>query len=752
MSLPSNDAQNDLVLLEIKTSRVGEETPEAMVQFLSSLTGLNRRLFYFWRRAIPFSLEIAVIEQMIHFYISIPAKHKTFIESQLVSQYPKALLTKVKDYLPALLGESQISNVKSQISNENIGNLKLEIGNYLKFGKDTLSVGQMKLSASRLYPLRTTKDFKDVDPMSSLLGVLSKSQIGDAVCIQFLLRTVNSGWQQAGTRAMEKYKDQDGATHTNPYSKVITEKISINGFKTAIRILVNGPTKERSFHFMHEIANSFSSFNNPSGNSLTLKRPHLWRKKRLINAALKRSRRFMPTGQILNVQELATIFHFPTVRLATIHNISWHKTILSEPPETLPIAEGLTDEQKSDINFIARTEFKNKSMVFGIKGQDRRKHIYIIGKTGTGKSTLIANTAISDMRNKKGFAIIDPHGDLCETLLDYVPSFRINDVVYLDPSDLEYTFSLNPLEVQNANQKELVVSGIVSIFKKIYGLSWGPRLEYILRNTILSVIDLPNATLLMVPEMLTNDAFRHKALEHIKDPVLKNYWVNEFEQMQPRLKSEAMSPILNKVGQFISSTTMRNVVKDPKSTIDLEKIMNDGKILLLNLSQGKIGEDNAALLGAMTITKFQLAAMNRVHVREEERRDFYLYVDEFQNFATQSFIKILSEARKYRLNLILANQYIAQIPEDVRAAIFGNAGTMLSFIMGAEDAALFTKEYGEHYTSEELVSLERYQIINKLSIDNLVSLPFPAFTLPLAKSSNLNREKVIRVSRERYSK
>ncbi|MCL5970794.1 MAG: type IV secretion system DNA-binding domain-containing protein [Patescibacteria group bacterium] len=713
----------DRVLLEIKTSRKGEETPEVMVQFLASLTGLNRRLFYFWRRAIPFSLEIAVIDQMIHFYISIPSKYQTFIESQLVSQYPKALITKVKDYLPDLFKSDP-----------------------------TLSLGQMKLNASNLYPLRTTKDFKDVDPMSSFLGVLSKNQPGDVVCVQFLLRAVNSGWQSAGTRAMEKYKDKDGVTHTNPYSKVITEKIAINGFKTAIRIAVNAPTKERSFHFLHEIANSFSSFNNPSGNSLSLKRPHFWRRQRLINAMLKRSRRFMPTGQILNVQELATIFHFPTEKLATIHNISWHKTILSEPPETLPIAEGLTDEEKSDINFIARTEFKNKSMVFGIKGEDRRKHVYIIGKTGTGKSTLIANMVINDIRNKRGMAIIDPHGDLCETLLDYIPSFRINDVVYLDPSDTEYTFSLNPLEVQNAAQKELVVSGFVSIFKKIYGLSWGPRLEYILRNTVLSVIDLPDATMLMIPEMLTNDSFRHKALEHIQDPILRSFWVNEFEQMHPRLKSEAMSPILNKVGQFISSNTMRNVVKNPKSTIDLEKVMNEGKILLMNLSQGKIGEDNAALLGAMTITKFQLAAMNRVHMKESDRRDFYLYVDEFQNFATQSFIKILSEARKYRLNLILANQYIAQIPEDVRAAIFGNAGTMLSFIIGATDGAYMAKEFGERFKEEDLLALGNYQAIIKLSIEGITQPPFLCFTLPLPRSVTQSREKVIRSSRERYMK
>ena len=441
------------------------------------------------------------------------------------------------------------------------------------------------------------------------------------------------------------------------------------------------------------------------------------------------------------------------MQLAKIHNIAWHKTILSEPPETLPVVKvGMSEQDKAEINFIARTEFKNAMTTFGIKSIDRRKHIYIIGKTGTGKSTLIANMAINDMRNKRGFAIIDPHGDLCETVLNFIPSFRVNDVIYLDPSDTERSFSLNPLEVKSAHQKELVVSGIVAIFHKLYGHTWGPRLEYILRNTLLSVIDLPDATLMMVPEMLTNETFRNKVVEQLEDDVLRSYWVNEFAQMTDRLRAESLAPILNKVGQFISSQTMRNVVKHPKSSIDLEEIMNEGKILLLNLSQGKIGEDNAALLGAMAITKLQLAAMNRVHMEEKNRRDFYLYVDEFQNFATSSFIKILSEARKYRLNLILANQYIAQVPEDVRAAIFGNAGTMLSFIIGAQDAPYMAKEYGERFKEEDLLALDNHQAIIKVAIDGVTQAPFLCYTLPLPRAVTQNREKVIRGSRERYTK
>jgi len=709
--------KTERVLLEIKTSRTGEESPEAMVQFLSSLITLKKRYFNLISFAIPVTLEIGVMEQTIHFYISIPSSLVTFIESQLVSQYPKSLIIKTRDPLPEILLNSQ-----------------------------SLSLGQMKLSAGPLYPLRTYKDFKDVDPMSSLVSVLSKAKQEDKVWIQMLLIPIGNSWQRKGERAIgAKHKDSQGIVHQNPYVKVITEKISLNGFKSAIRIAVSSSSKDRSRQFLFEIANSFSSFNNPSGNSLVLRRAILWQRERMITGLIKRNKRFVPANQILNVAEIATLYHFPTEKFKTLHNIS-------DPPENLPIAEGLGDEDKKEINFFASTEFKNKPTIFGIKAEDRRKHFYVIGKTGTGKSTLIANMAISDMRNRKGLCVIDPHGDLSEILLNYIPSFRVNDVIYLDPSDSKHAFSLNPLDVENPEQRELIVSGIVAIFHKLYGNTWGPRLEYILRNSLLSVIKLKDPTLIMVPEILTNDDFRRKVVEKMEDRILRNFWVNEFEKMTPRLRSESISPILNKVGQFTSSQLMRNIVKHPKSTIDLEKIMNEGKIVILNLSQGRIGEDNAALLGAMMITKIQLAAMNRVSMPESLRRDFYLYVDEFQNFATTSFIKILSEARKYRLNLILANQYIAQVPEEVRAAIFGNVGTMMSFLIGAQDGSYMGKEFGERFTEEDLLILGNFQAIVKLAVNGITQSPFLSTTLPLPNSITQNKEKVIRLSREKYTK
>jgi hypothetical protein len=604
-----------------------------------------------------------------------------------------------------------------------------------------------------LLPIKTFDTFKDVDPLSSILGILSKSQSGDVAVIQYLLYPIGSGWQHSGeSLANKKTVDSAGTAHPNPKAKEILEKVSFAGFRTAIRIAVNGPSKERSYHFMVEVAHSFSSFNNPAGNSLHMKRPYLWQKQRFLKHMQERSRYFTPTHQILNVRELATLFHFPGVQLSTIQNIAWHKVILTDAPENLPVAEFLTDEQKADVNFFGRTEFKNRQMVFGIKKVDRRRHFYVIGKTGTGKSTFIANMAINDMRNREGFCIIDPHGDLCETVMDYVPSYRVNDIIYLDPSDTQNAFSLNPLEVSNPEQKELVVSGIVAIFNKLYGTSWGPRLEYILRNTLASVIEMPDATLLMVPEMLANAKFRAKVVSQLSNPVMKSFWENEFNMYSDKMRTEAVSPIQNKVGQFVSSTVIRNIIKNPKSSLDLLKVMDEGKILLLNLSQGKLGEDNAALLGAMIITKLQLAAMSRAFQAEEGRRDFYLYVDEFQNFATSSFIKILSEARKYRLNLILANQYMGQIDEDVRLAIFGNCGTIMTFLVGAGDSPYLAKEFVERFKEEDVLALGNYQSILKMMIDGMTSSPFMCFTLPLPRSVTQNREKVVRMTRERYMK
>ncbi|HYE22387.1 MAG TPA: type IV secretion system DNA-binding domain-containing protein [Verrucomicrobiae bacterium] len=408
----------------------------------------------------------------------------------------------------------------------------------------------------------------------------------------------------------------------------------------------------------------------------------------------------------------------------------------------------------NEITLFAKTNFRNREVSFGIRRDDRRRHMYVIGKTGMGKTTLIENMVIQDILNGEGVAFVDPHGDSVEKVLSYIPSNRINDVVYLNPSDTDYPIAFNPLEAVDTKYKHLVASGLMGVFTKIWAGVWSPRMEYILNNTILALLDSPGNTMLGIARMLVNKTYRKRIVDNIKDPVVKSFWVDEFANYNDKFRTEAIAPIQNKVGQFLSSAIIRNIVGQTKSTIDLREIMDDRKILLLNLSKGRIGEDSSALLGAMIITKLQLAAMSRVDIPEEDRKDFYLYVDEFQNFATESFANILSEARKYRLNLIVAHQYIGQLVNDrntvVRDAIFGNVGTMVTFRVGADDAEFLEKEFEPTYTMNDLVNLAKYNIYLKLMINGMSSKPFSATTLPPISHPTGNIDKVIKVSRERY--
>ncbi|HYC79521.1 MAG TPA: type IV secretion system DNA-binding domain-containing protein [Candidatus Binatia bacterium] len=409
----------------------------------------------------------------------------------------------------------------------------------------------------------------------------------------------------------------------------------------------------------------------------------------------------------------------------------------------------------NDITLFAKTNFRNREVPFGIRRDDRRRHMYIIGKTGMGKTTLIENMVIQDIINGHGVAFVDPHGDSVEKVLNYIPANRINDVIYLNPADVDFPIAFNPLEAVDPKHKHLVASGLMGVFTKIWAGVWSPRMEYILQNTILALLDSPGNTMLGVARMYVDKAYRKKIVDNIKDPVVKSFWVDEFANYQDKFRTEAVAPIQNKVGQFLSNAIIRNIVGQTKSSLDLRDIMDNKKILLLNLSKGRIGEDSSALLGAMIITKLQLAAMSRVDIPEEERADFYLYVDEFQNFATESFANILSEARKYRLNLIVAHQYIGQLVQDrntiVRDAIFGNVGTMITFRVGADDAEFLEKEFEPVYTMNDLVNLAKYQVYLKLMINGVASSPFSATTLPPIAEPTDNQDKVIKVSRERYA-
>ncbi|MCK9438904.1 MAG: type IV secretion system DNA-binding domain-containing protein [Patescibacteria group bacterium] len=407
----------------------------------------------------------------------------------------------------------------------------------------------------------------------------------------------------------------------------------------------------------------------------------------------------------------------------------------------------------SEVIFFGQTNFRNEMRKFGIKTDDRRRHMYLIGKTGMGKSTVLENMIVNDIRNGKGVAVIDPHGDLAEKIIKYIPEERIDDVVYFNPADMDYPIAFNLVEQVEPHLRHLVASGLIGVFKKLWADSWGPRLEYILRNAILAILDYPGSTLLGVVRMLSDKAYRKKVVAKIEDPVVKSFWEKEFAGYADKFASEAVSPIQNKVGQFLSSSFMRNIVGQVKSSVDMRKIMDEGKILIMNMSKGRIGEDNSALLGAMMITKIQLAAMSRVDIDEGDRKDFYLYIDEFQNFSTESFANILSEARKYRLNLIMAHQYIEQLDERVKPAVFGNVGTIVVFRVGAADAEELVKEFTPVFTEEDIVNLPKYEMYLKLMIDGVASDPFSAKGLPplLEEEKTNNVEKVIISSREKYA-
>src|SRR3990167_7137104 len=406
------------------------------------------------------------------------------------------------------------------------------------------------------------------------------------------------------------------------------------------------------------------------------------------------------------------------------------------------------------VTYFGLTSFRNQQSRFGIKQDDRRRHFYTIGKTGMGKSNLMENMAIQDIQNGHGIAYVDPHGEGAEKLLDFVPEERINDVIFLNPADLDFPIAFNVMEKVDFKFRHLVASGLMGVFKKVWPDVWSARMEYILNNAILALLEYPDSTLLGINRMLADPEYRKEVVAKVQDPIVKSFWVTEYARYTQRYEIEATAAIQNKVGQFVSNALIRNIIGQTKSTINMRKIMDEGKILILDLSKGRIGEDNSRLLGALLITKIQLAAMSRVDIPEPEREDFYLYVDEFQNFATESFANILSEARKYRLNLTIGHQYIGQLEDKdtkVRDAVFGNVGTMAVFRVGAEDAEFLEKEFSPEFTAEDLVNLSKYNIYLKLMIDGVASHPFSAGTLaPPIPLTDSNRDAIIEASRQRY--
>jgi len=717
------ESATNLVHFQIRIPKSNEFTPESTSSLFANFSHFPSPGFFqslLGKSNLIISLEIVLLNNQIFFYVTCPTDKADFISSQILAQFPTAIVENSSDPL-------------------------IDLPN-----PNTLSFSQITVGRSYYYPIKTSQDFRETDPLNSILAPISRSNNNtDFFLYQILVSSAGKNWQSGILSTVQNgilVDREKNFRQPHPDKRVFEQKIMYPGVSAQINLVSTNPG------LISSVTSSFGIFTNPQGNYIRSTSVKSFSKNKYKQSVLRRISKNSLKNQILNTEELSVLWHFPN-KLTKLPNIAWGKKLYSDPPENLPVADGATEEQKQQITFFAKTEFRNKQAIFGIKeGEDRRRHTYIIGKSGTGKTTMIANMAIDDIRKGKGVAVVDPHGDLCDSILNYIPSSRINDVCYFNPADPNYIYPLNILETKNESQKELVASGVISIFKKLYGNSWGPRLEHILRNTLLTLVNTPDTNLSHVVEILTSKSYRQKVTSQLNNQTLINFWKNEFDTMDAKFQNEAISPILNKVGQFLSSTMVRNTIAHNVSRIDIQKIMDEKKILIVDLSTGKLGEDTSALLGAMIITQIQLAAMNRAFQSADQRTDFYLYVDEFQNFATEAFIKILSEARKYKLNLILANQYMSQIDRTIQDAIMGNVGTIMSFIVGSQDAYILEREFGKDFPASDLVQLGRYQIICKMSIDSETQNPFYAYTLPPLSCSNLQKDKVIANSQQRWGK
>ncbi len=388
---------------------------------------------------------------------------------------------------------------------------------------------------------------------------------------------------------------------------------------------------------------------------------------------------------------------------------------------------------------------------FALRRADRRHHTYIVGQTGSGKTTLLRNLILQDIAAGEGVGVIDPHGDLANDLLDYIPTWRTDEVVYFDPSDFDYPISLNLLANVPSHQRHLVTSGIIAAFKGIWGDSWGPRMEYILANAVAALTECSNVTLLSLQRLLTDEPYRQRILRQVEDPAVLQFWHSEFASWDARFRAEAVAPIQNKIGQLLLAPPIRNILGQVKRKVDARFMMDRGRILIANLSKGKIGADKCNLFGALLVAQFQLAAMSRAKMAEHERRDFYMFIDEFHNFATDAYAEILSESRKYRLCLTLSHQYTAQLHEKTKDAIFGNVGTLISFRVGDADAALLGRQFGGRYSASYFTELGNFEVCARMLVDGEQREPFTGRTVFATGKRHGNRDNLIRRSRERYA-
>lgn len=778
------------VILRLSVSKNNKRGPVAFEQILASLHGLLiKEIKKTGEEGVSF--EIVKTQRRIFFYIAVPSHLRTLVASQFYAQYPGVEIETTKEFFTKnLIKEKKLLMADLTPAQPWVFPFKRHpqfIDSSSRLFEDP--IGPISSSLSQLH---TTQDSAIiqfvVSPIAPKWNAKAKKVLrrffrggvwewenvrrwyqwamldpgkgnGFSKFFVKILLDMFLGWSgKAKTNAavdlsddeMDKEEVTSGKHEKETVFSASYDKTTRLNFATNIRIMYihQDPEEAHAEAKIREIAGTFQQFSLPQMNHFTVREIAREKTSDLFRHIVSR-KSYHPFA--LSQEELATMFHLPT-ETVTSAGIQWVSSPKIEPPVDLP------SPTEEGITLVGETNFRNQNQEYGIRVDDRRRHVYIIGKTGMGKSTLLENMISSDIQAGRGVGIIDPHGDLAEAVLRFVPKRRTNDVVYFDPSDRGFPIAFNMLEGKDPEQRGLIASGLVGVIKKLNIDSWGPRLEHFLRNTILALTEAPDTTMLGITRMLVDKVYREKILHFVQDPMVRSFWRTEFEKLSPQKLAEAVGPIQNKVGQFLATPVIRNIVGQPKSTLDLRFAMDTGKIVIVNLSKGKIGEDNSAMLGSLLITKFQLDAMSRADILEKKRKDFYLYVDEFQNFATDSFATILSEARKYKLNLTMANQYLAQMTDEVKAAVFGNVGTLISFQVGIDDAKIIAEQFDEERTEPiHLASIPKYCVYNRIMVDGISTPVFSGKTLPppeidIDEDPEERREKIIKFSRQRYAK
>lgn len=748
--------ESTLLILEIPKANDKKEL--AAEQLFASLHGILRdksELKLNGGIQEHLSFEIASVNGQIRFYVWVPKALQSFVEGQIYAQYPTVQIHEAE--------EDYVAHERNH---------------------SIVYTSEITLTESEFLPIKTFQSF-EVDPLAGITGTLAKLETtGEEIWIQVLVRPVPDDWHKATDRWISRVKNGGGSM--NPFGggsfdlkwfmglleafwkppeqgaggKPATPELSERkktqiseaekkatklGYQVKIRLAYLGESQTNAKLQMQAIVGTFKQFNSTNLNGFKLSGASFKKE----DLEKYRARLFADKGYILNIEEVASVFHLPHTNVET-PNIVWASTKTAEPPSKLPIITG-NDAIDSNISAFGLTNFRGINHQFGMLRYDRSRHMYIIGQTGAGKSGTLSLLALSDIFHNQGYAIIDPHGDFAIDNMKFIPASRVQDVIYFNPADTAFPLGFNPLEVSDPNMKSNVSSEVIGVLKRMFAESWGPRLEYILRYTILALLDRPETTMLDITRMLTDKKFRKETLSYCTDTVVLQFWTVEFNSWTDKFQAEAIAPILNKVGAFTANPIIRNIIGQPKSTFNVREIMDSGKILIVNLSKGLLGEDNSGILGSFLVTKIQLAAMSRSDIPNiADRRPFYLYVDEFQNFATDSFATILSEARKYALNLTVANQYISQMSDTVRGAVFGNVGTMISFRVSADDAPILSKQFEPQFEPNDLLQMANRNFIINMVINGEKVPAFSARTLQLPPAQADNTPAIVANTREKY--